>query len=145
MLTLAAASLGGHLLGTVTASGAALGATAIMIGGAKGKGELKFSQPRTTAIWGFTAGTLYSTAAEVWHVPGDIALSIAAAIQGKALGSFGMGAIAIVVTIGAIGAKKHGRAGAWGIVAATIYAAAGGVWGIAASTLAAILNQFIGA
>ncbi|WP_055591137.1 hypothetical protein [Peterkaempfera griseoplana] len=136
--------LGGHILGTLGASGAALAVTVILVIGIRGRGKIRLSQHQA-ALLGLVAGTLYATAQQIWSAPGSVAAGLAEAVRGGVGGNVGAGAIALVLSVILYGAKlRAGWAAALGIGAASIYAAAGGIWSIASTALASGLNHVLG-
>jgi hypothetical protein len=137
-------SIGGHVLGTLGASGAALAVTVILVMGVRGKHRIRFDAMQA-AVCAFVAGTLYAAAAQIWSTPGDITMALTQAVQGSVGGQVGMGAIAVIITAFIYGAKLKTRTSAFlGIAAATVFAAAGGIWGILPVVLASTMNHALG-
>lgn len=140
------ASLQGHILGELGASGAALASTAFLVVGVKGQHKIKLEKQHTIATWGLITGTFYATAAGIWSAPGTVTAGIAQALQHAPGGHVGLGAVALVITAIIYGFKlRPGIAACTGIAAATIYAEAGGIWGLGSAILSSSLTQVLGA
>lgn len=141
-----AASLQGHILGTLGASGAALASTFLLVSAVKGKHKIKLVKQHQIAGLGLVTGTLYATAAGIWNAPTSISNGLAAALQGAPGGTVGMGAVAVILTAIIYGFKlRPAWAAVYGVAAATIYAEAGGIWALGSQVLAAGINQVLGA
>ena len=139
------ASLSGHILGTLGASGAALASTVLLVAAVKGKHKLKLKQQHHYAIGGLVTGTFYAAAAGVWSAPGTIAAGVAQAVEHAPGGTVGLGAVALVLCGVMYGFKlRPVWAATFGIAAASVFAAAGGIWSLGSQVLASGLNQVLG-
>lgn len=139
------ASLQGHILGTLGASGAALASTVFLVAAVKGKHKITLKQQHHYALGGMVTGTFYSVAAGLWSAPGTIVAGVTQAVEGAPGGTVGLGAVALVICGVMYGFKlRPGWAATLGIAAATIFAAAGGIWSLASEILASATNQVLG-
>ncbi|WP_328434541.1 hypothetical protein [Streptomyces sp. NBC_00425] len=138
---------GGQIFGTVLTSGVALAAGVGLILGLKGSdwGPLVINNKKKAAWWGIFTGTAWMAAGGTWA---DLAQGLGsvppALLSGNnGFGDPGLGAVAIVLTMIAFGAKwgsKTTPPALIGIMAAVVYAKAGGIWGI----LVNVINMVIG-
>ena len=139
------ASLQGHILGSLGASGAALASTVFLVAAVKGKHRISLREQHHYAIGGLVTGTFYATAAGIWSAPGTITAGIAQALEHAPGGTVGLGAVALVLCAVMYGFKlRPGWAAAFGVAAASTFAAAGGIWSLATQILASGINQILG-
>lgn len=137
--TLAAPTAGGFF-GSLGAGGLALALTALLILGIRGRGKVRLSRDHA-AIVGFLAGTAYGAAGSIWATAPDATRQGLAGLGvGRADGPFGtvgLGAVALLLVLWLwFGSPGIRTAGLVGIVAATVFAAAGGIWAIPANLVA---------
>jgi hypothetical protein len=139
------ASLQGHILGELGASGAALASTVVLVAGVKGKHKIKLHHQHHIAVVGLVTGTLYSAAAGIWTAPASITAGVTQALQGAPGGTVGLGAVALMLCAALYGFKlRPFWAATFGIGAASVFAAAGGIWSLGSSILASGVNQLLG-
>ncbi|MEY9839539.1 hypothetical protein [Streptacidiphilus sp. EB103A] len=145
-VNLAAPSSGVQFLGSLTAAGAALVVTVVLILGIRGRGRIQLNH-NSAIVVGFIAGQLYSMAGGVWSAPGNVSDGFAKAVQQGFGGgaSVGMGAVAMCLAVIAWGSKlRPFPASVLGILAPPIFAAAGGVWAITTTVLSSGLIEVVG-
>lgn len=139
------ATLQGHILGEMGASGAALASTVLLIAAVKGKHKIRLRHQHHIAAGGLITGTCYAAAAGIWTAPATITAGVVQAIQNGPGGTVGLGAVALVLVAILYGFKlRPFWAATFGIGAAYVFAAAGGIWSLGSQVLASGINQFIG-
>lgn len=148
MIPLAAAApalgVGGHILGTLTASALAAGCTIVLVVGARGNvRRIKFATPQVTAVVALVTGIVYSSAAAVWHTPATAGAAVTSSVQSSVLGHWGAGGTALILTLLMLVTKRHLLAALVGLTAANVYAAAGGIWSIGTSLVAGLINGWV--
>ncbi|PJN22407.1 hypothetical protein [Kitasatospora sp. CB02891] len=123
--------------------GAATAATFYLYVGVRGKNKIKVD-PDHVPYWAFTIGMLSANAGTAFQQLSGIGTQLNASLQSNAaLGDWGVGATATMLTIAVFGLKPR----AWkdalcGAIAPSLFAAAGGVWVIPAS-LFGVVTSFV--
>jgi hypothetical protein len=140
---------GGHILGTITLSGLALGAAITLILGARKADRLKVIHTRDgIGAFGIVTGTLWIAAGGAWASTAASIGSVPTSIlgPGSGLGDPGQGGVALALTLLTFGPKW--RRTLWpallGVSAAVAYGTAGGVWGIAVNIVRMTVGHFTG-
>lgn len=130
-----------NFLGTLYTGGSALIVTAVLILGVRGKGEFKFSRLQAAAV-GLLAGVLYGATGRLQSAEAGIAPNVQHTLSRGPFGDVGMGAVAIVIVVIIYGtALKPRYTALLGIVAASVFAAAGGVWSMFSDSIAGFFQQ----
>lgn len=140
---------GGHVLGSITLSGLALGAGITLLLGIRKADRFKVIHQRdgigafgivTSTLWLAAGGAWMSTALSIGSVPTSVLG------PGSGLGNPGQGGVALALTLITFGPKW--RRLIWpaffGLAAGATYATAGGVWGIAVNLVRMVVGHFTG-
>ncbi|MGW5352191.1 hypothetical protein ACWERV_16980 [Streptomyces sp. NPDC004031] len=140
---------GGHILGTITLSGLALGAAIALILGTRKADRLKVIHTRDgIGVAGIVTGTLWIAAGGAWASTAASIGSVPTSVlgPGSGLGDPGAGGVALALTLLTFGPKW--RRTIWpallGVSAAAAYGVAGGVWGIAVNIIRMVITHLTG-
>lgn len=142
--------IGGHVLGSITLSGLALGAALVLFFATRKADRLRHIHSRDgIGAVGIVTGTLWMAAGSSWAAAasGIAAVPSSALGPGSGFGNPGEGGLALALT--ALTFLPAWKRTVWpallGISAAVVYAAAGGVWGMLADTVRMLVAQVTGA
>lgn len=137
MSTLAAASTGGQILGSIgTAGVGAILAVWFVLGTRSGsKHPLKQGVALTMCL---VAGTVWMATGQIWGIPNDlIAPLITGLTDAKVVGDVGLGAVSIILVLIAYLVSMPARlAGYLGLVMASTFSLAGGAWAMVTTSAA---------
>lgn len=139
----------GHILGTITLSGLALGAAIALILGARKADRFKVIHTRDgIGAFGIVTGTLWIAAGGAWASTATSIGSVPTSVlgPGSGLGDPGQGGIALALTLLTFGPKWRRTIypALLGVSAAAVYGTAGGVWGIAVNVVRMVVGHFTG-
>jgi hypothetical protein len=138
---------GGHVLGDVTLSAAALACAIVMIAGWRGSDRLKLLHHRDgAATWAIFTGSVWMAAGASWASTATGIASVPTSIIAGGGGNLGAGGTALVLTLAAYIPKWKRTLipTVLGIGAAVTYATAGGVWGVVVNAVRMTVAHFTG-
>jgi hypothetical protein len=146
----AASSMGGHILGSITLSGVALGCALVLFFSVRKADRLKHLHNRDgIGVFGIVTGTVWMAAGSSWAAAatGIAAVPTSVLGDGSGMGNPGTGGIALALTAVTFlpGWKRTLWPALLGISAAVIYASAGGVWGLLVNTARMLVGKVTGA
>lgn len=138
---------GGHVLGDVTLSAAALACAIVMVAGWRGSDRLKLLHHRDgAATWAIVTGSVWMAAGASWASTATGIASLPTSVLGSSGGNLGAGGTALVLTLAAYIPrwKRTLYPTVLGIGAAVTYASAGGIWGVVVNAIRMVVAHFTG-
>ncbi|MEE4541009.1 hypothetical protein V2S66_03375 [Streptomyces sp. V4-01] len=145
-----APTVDGHLAGSITLSGVALGCALVLFFAVRKADRLKHLHNRDgIGVFGIVTGTTWMAAGSSWAAAatGIAAVPTSVLGAGSGLGNPGVGGTAVALTALTFlpGWKRTLWPALLGISAAVVYASAGGVWGMLVNTVRMLVGNITGA
>jgi hypothetical protein len=142
--------MGGHVLGSITLSGVALGCALILFFAVRKSDRLRHIHNRDgIGVFGVLTGTAWMAAGSSWAAAANGIAAVPTSVLGDSsgLGNPGAGGTAVALTALTFlpGWKRTLWPALLGISAAVVYGTAGGIWGVLVTTARLLVGKVTGA